>query len=152
MKTFTQENGRQEIIERLKNLHPDLPRRWGKMTAHQMVCHLSDSFLMVMGEISFSPADNLFSRTVMKWMALHMPTPWPKGIKTRPEADQLLLGTKPAEFAADIDRLTRLIDRYADQSRDFEFKMHPIFGSMTEYEWMRWGYLHCDHHFRQFGI
>jgi hypothetical protein len=28
---------------------------------------------------------------------------------------------------------------------------HPIFGRMTEAEWMRWGYLHTDHHLRQFG-
>jgi hypothetical protein len=28
---------------------------------------------------------------------------------------------------------------------------HPIFGRMTLDEWMRWGYRHCDHHFRQFG-
>lgn len=35
--------------------------------------------------------------------------------------------------------------------KDFSFKPHPIFGEMTEAEWMRWGYLHCNHHLRQFG-
>jgi hypothetical protein len=29
---------------------------------------------------------------------------------------------------------------------------HPFFGQMTEKEWMRWGYLHADHHLRQFGV
>jgi hypothetical protein len=28
---------------------------------------------------------------------------------------------------------------------------HPMFGAMTTLEWMRWGYLHTDHHLRQFG-
>jgi Protein of unknown function (DUF1569) len=28
---------------------------------------------------------------------------------------------------------------------------HPIFGPMTAKDWMRWGYLHADHHLRQFG-
>jgi hypothetical protein len=28
---------------------------------------------------------------------------------------------------------------------------HSIFGSMTNQDWMRWGYLHADHHLRQFG-
>jgi len=28
---------------------------------------------------------------------------------------------------------------------------HPIFGAMKPWDWMRWGYLHADHHLRQFG-
>jgi hypothetical protein len=28
---------------------------------------------------------------------------------------------------------------------------HPIFGRITRAEWLRWGYLHADHHLRQFG-
>ena len=28
---------------------------------------------------------------------------------------------------------------------------HPMFGPMTPEDWMRWGYLHADHHLRQFG-
>jgi hypothetical protein len=26
-----------------------------------------------------------------------------------------------------------------------------MFGPMSERDWMRWGYLHADHHLRQFG-
>lgn len=152
MKTLWHENGGQEISQRLEQLRPDLQRQWGRMTAHQMVCHLSDSFLSVTGEISNPPVDNLFSRTVMKWLALYLPVPWPKGIKTRPAVDQEIDGTRPVEFAADVERLKAVIDRFSNRTRDFEFKPHPLFGRMSEKEWMRWGYLHCDHHFRQFGI
>jgi hypothetical protein len=28
---------------------------------------------------------------------------------------------------------------------------HAFFGPMSYSEWMRWGYLHTDHHLRQFG-
>ena len=28
---------------------------------------------------------------------------------------------------------------------------HPIFLDLTQTQWMRWGYLHADHHLRQFG-
>ncbi len=28
---------------------------------------------------------------------------------------------------------------------------HPYFGNLTKWEWMRWAYLHADHHLRQFG-
>ena len=39
-----------EVIDRLGRLEPTSPRRWGTMTAHEMVCHLSDSFLAVLGD------------------------------------------------------------------------------------------------------
>jgi hypothetical protein len=29
---------------------------------------------------------------------------------------------------------------------------HPIFGPMSDAAWLRWGYLHMDHHLRQFGV
>jgi hypothetical protein len=28
---------------------------------------------------------------------------------------------------------------------------HPVFGAMSDSAWRRWGYLHTDHHLRQFG-
>jgi Protein of unknown function (DUF1569) len=43
-----------------------------------------------------------------------------------------------------------LMERFAQPSAA-ERPAHPIFGRMTEEEWMRWGYLHVDHHLRQFG-
>ncbi len=39
-----------EILTRLRALRPDSARRWGRMSAHQMVCHLSDAFRMATGE------------------------------------------------------------------------------------------------------
>lgn len=37
------------IIARLRSLQPDAARHWGKMTAPQMICHLNDSFLGMVG-------------------------------------------------------------------------------------------------------
>jgi uncharacterized protein DUF1569 len=31
-------------------------------------------------------------------------------------------------------------------------QVHPIFGPMSESAWLRWAYLHADHHLRQFGL
>jgi len=28
---------------------------------------------------------------------------------------------------------------------------HSLFGQMSYVDWMRWGYLHTDHHLREFG-
>jgi hypothetical protein len=29
---------------------------------------------------------------------------------------------------------------------------HSFFGRLSRTEWLRWGYLHMDHHLRQFGV
>lgn len=141
---------RAEIVSRLRELEPDAPRRWGKMTACQMVCHLNDSFLGMMGDKPAEiPGFSLWRLT--KAGALWWPMQWPHGVKTRPEFEQGVGGTKPAEFEADRAMLLATIEKFARQPRAFEFRPHPMFGRMTEKEWMRWAYLHCDHHLRQFG-
>jgi hypothetical protein len=119
------------------------------MTAPQMVCHLSDSFLACMGEKHVSPADNLFTRTIMKWGALRAPLPWPQGVATRPEMEQGRGGTPPADWERDCAELRRLIGAFADRE---SYAAHPIFGKMSRRDWLVWGYRHVDHHLRQFGV
>ena len=152
-KTLADPSAKAEIAERLVRLAPDTPRRWGKMTAHQTVCHLNDSLLVAMGAMKTADKSNLFSRKVMKWGALHVPIQWPKGVATVPELDQSAgAGTPPGVFAADVATLVQFMDRFAASKRDFQFAPHPTFAEMSEWEWMRWGYLHADHHLRQFGL
>jgi hypothetical protein len=122
------------------------------MSAPQMICHLNDAFRILVDQIPVSLATGLPQRTVMKWAALYLPVPWPPGIPTRPEIDQLIGGTKPTSFAADVAELERLLDRIAAGIGTFDGRVHPIFGPLSENAWLRWGYLHVDHHFRQFGV
>jgi hypothetical protein len=151
MKSFLNQSDKKEILERLNGLRPDSRRQWGRMTSHQMICHLSDSFKSRFGEKENSAANNLFTRTVVKWIALYAPLPWPQGVKTRPEMDQEAGGTPPDDFERDRVQLVTLIERFTAPAETVEFRPHPFFGCMSEAEWMRWGYLHCDHHLRQFG-
>jgi Protein of unknown function (DUF1569) len=140
------------LLSRLDRLRPDSPALWGKMNAHQMICHLNDAYGGMMGGHTLSPAQTFLNRTLVRWVALHTSMRWPKGVQTRPEADQLIGGTRPVEFATDRLKLASLIETFAAQPRTFTFVPHPMFGELTEWEWMRWGYLHADHHFRQFGV
>ncbi len=116
-----------------------------------MICHLSDAFRMVVDQKPVSLATGFPQRTVVKWAALYVPVRWPSGILTRPELDQEFGGTKPLEFAADIADLETLVDRVIAQIGTLDGRVHPIFGAMSETAWLRWGYLHMDHHLRQFG-
>jgi hypothetical protein len=151
MKSFLNPSDKKSILERLSSVRPDSPRLWGRMTPHQMICHLSDSFKSKLGEKENSPANNLLTRTVVKWIALYAPMPWPHDVKTRPEMDQEIGGTPPGDFERDRLQLLALIERFVTPEKNIEFHPHPLFGDMSEAEWMRWGYLHCDHHLRQFG-
>ncbi len=152
MKTFLNAQDKEEILVRLAKLRSDSARRWGRMSAAQMMCHLADSFQAKLGERGSSSASNLFTRTVMKWVALQTPLPWPHGVKTMPENDQEIGGTPPADFEQDRQRLVTAIERFTVPAETVVLKPHPYFGDMSHAEWMRWGYLHCDHHLRQFGL
>jgi hypothetical protein len=74
---------------------------------------------------------------------------WPPGIQTVAEFDQRTAGTPPGDFAADVARLEALLGEIAP--RDAPWPRHPIFGRMSQRAWLRWAYLHMDHHLRQFG-
>ena len=151
MKTLRNPKDKEGIIARLQSIRPTSLRRWGKMSAHQMVCHLGDGFRMYLGLKPVSPARLPYPRSLLKWVALWAPIPWPKGFKTVPELDQRVSGTPPVEFDNDVRELRSLVDRFTQQPKDFQWQPHPQFGQMSEKEWMRLGYLHTDHHLPQFG-
>lgn len=151
MRTLDRQRDKAEILRRLKDVRPDSVCCWGRMSAHQMVCHLGDALRMAMGQKPASPATSLFHRTILKWIVLYLPLPWPAGVQTRPEIDQELGGTSPVDFAADVAQFEALVELFTANTRTFEWKVHPMFGRMSEAAWLRWGYLHTDHHLRQFG-
>lgn len=151
MKTLAEERWKEDILRRLASVRPDSARRWGRMSAHQMICHLSDAFRLATGERSAKSVSGLLQRTVVKWGALYVPLRWPPGIPTMPEVDQERGGTRPADFAADLARLRALVELIATRPQHDRWPAHPLFGAMSRTAWLRWGYLHTDHHLRQFG-
>lgn len=107
---------------------------------------------MALAEKAVSPASRIVPRTAAKWFALYLPLRWPAGlIPTRPEIDPQRGGTPPAAFAVDLAQAETLLDRVVTASQALNGHPHPMFGRMSEAEWLRWGYLHTDHHLRQFG-
>jgi len=151
MKTLARDDDKAEILRRLAALTPRSERRWGKMTVHQMVCHLADGFRMSSGERAVKDVAALHRRTIVKWIALYAPMRWPPEIQTVPEIDALVAGTPPGEFAADLADVAVRLEAFLAMARDGRCVPHPIFGRLSPSAWMRWGYLHMDHHLRQFG-
>jgi hypothetical protein len=153
MRTLLSPRDRALLDARLALLTPDRPRRWGRMTAPQMVCHLNDAFRGSLGDLRGGKAPRpttLFGRTVMKWWALRLP--WPHGIRTAYAADQERGGTPPTELERDLAALHATMDRFVRELPALTRRSHYFFGMMSEREWARWGYQHVNHHLRQFGL
>ena len=87
------------------------------MTPHQMVCHLSDACRAALGERRVPVIGTLWERTVIRCLAIHTNVKWPRGVRTVPEADQEIGGTRPTDFARDVDELRVLIQRLVARKR-----------------------------------
>jgi hypothetical protein len=138
------------LLARLAKLHEKRPRAWGKMTAHEMMCHLADSFAVGLGERAAQSRETWMLRTIGRRIALHTTLAWPKSIPTMPEVQSGLGGTCPSDFEADRERLVQLMRRFA--AADAKYGPHPALGKLTREEWLIWGYRHTDHHLRQFAL
>jgi len=152
VKSLAADECRAELLSRLRNARPESVRRWGRMTVHQMICHVSDTFRMALGQKPVADVSSLARRTLVKWMALYLPLQWRTGIVTVPEVDQELGGTRPVQFAADLKQAEALLMLVASRAGRGGWPDHPVFGRMSEGDWLRWAYLHTDHHLRQFGL
>ena len=152
MKTFRNPKYVEEIFSRSQKLTPQTPRCWGRMSAHQMLCHLNDAFRLYTGEIAAAPLGFPYPSRLLKWSCLWVPVTWPQGFRTAPEVDQEQGGTRPVEFEKDAAEFRLLLSRFSGLAEDFAWPTHPYLGRMSYVEYMRLCYLHTDHHFRQFGV
>jgi hypothetical protein len=152
LKTLARASERAEILGRLRTVRPDSARRWGRMSAHQMVCHLADNCRMMLGRTPVASRSGLLQRTLLKWFVLYAPVPWPHGAPTSLELDQLQGGgTRPGDFAANVASVEALLSEITAPARTLDRQAHPVFGPMSDADWLRMAYLHTDHHLRQFG-
>ena len=118
MRTLTRDEC-DTLIRRLRSVRPDTERQWGRMTAHQMVCHLADVCRMAIGEVPVRDTSNALTRTIVKWVALYLPLRWRPGIVTSAEIDQCAgAGTRPGLFAADVGDVETLLTTLSHARRN----------------------------------
>lgn len=149
MKSLAREDDVAEIRRRVESLTAVDERLWGSMSVAEMVCHVREAFRVAIGEVRVTLMPPPLPAAVVKRMALWAPIPWPKGVTTVPELRVGGTGIRPEEFAADRAGLLDAFEVFRRKTDNVT--VHSIFGSMQPEDWMRWGYLHTDHHLRQFG-
>ena len=156
MKTLTRLADRKEIEARLQSYSASDTALWGTMSVHETLCHLEDAFKLGLGERTTEARPRLpgFAGTLpggaLKLISLRAPMKWPHGVPTVPEAVVGKGGTLPVGFEQDRASLIATLNRFCERLPQ-PCVRHAFFGEMSVSDWMRWGYLHCDHHLRQFG-
>ena len=139
------------VKTRLGKLEPHSERRWGKMTAAQMLAHCSVSMQWAVGEVvpekGALPA-RLMGRLV-KPLVFRNEDPLRKN---SPTAKSLIVADE-RDLGKERERLSGLIDKFAAGGATGCTKNpHGFFGKMTPEEWAILMYKHLDHHLRQFGV
>jgi hypothetical protein len=150
LKTLANMADRADIQRRIAALKPGSPRQWGTMSIGGMLCHLDDSYRAGLREKTIATVSVPMPRPIIKFIALQLPIAWPKNMMSTEEVKQGCGGTPPGDFAHDQARLLETLERFCNSNTLSQVR-HPFFGSMSRNNWLRWGYLHADHHLRQFS-
>jgi hypothetical protein len=141
------------LVDGLGHLRPDTARRWGTLTAGELLCHLGDAHESVLGtRTPPGPPASGVPRPLIKWLVLYTPMPWPKGVKTRPGVNPKIDGTRPGDFEHDRSRAITTLKDLAAANPATLAEHHFMFGPMSARDWHRWAYRHVRHHLRQFGL
>ena len=140
-----------EVKSRLGELRPQSERRWGKMTAPQMLAHCSVSMQWAVGDLmpEKGPLPVRLIGRLVKPMVFRNEDPLRKNSPTA----QSLIVAGNRDLSQERDRLTGLIDRFTTGgAAGCTRNPHSFFGKLTPEEWAILMYKHLDHHLRQFGV
>lgn len=139
------------FLEKLNKLTADTKPLWGKMTAQQMVEHLSDILDISIG---------------VKDLDLEIPVDKVGKAQEILASDKAIPKNFKASFVPDVivlrnEELPLAIDEFVDKWFAFEEfyeehpghkQMHPYYGELNYDQWLRLHSKHFSHHFEQFGL
>jgi hypothetical protein len=148
MKTMWDNGAAREVRGRVGRLTPERTAQWGRMSTQQMVCHLSESLRMALGELRVAPKRVPIRYPPLKQLIVYV-APFPKNVPTAPE---LVIAATPQPWNDDLAKLQTLIDRFTARAASSEWPEHPAFGRLSRRAWGVLAYRHIDHHLRQFGV
>jgi hypothetical protein len=147
MKTMWNEQDRQNLCRRLAQVTPGTTPRWGRMSAPQMMAHLTDVLRVAFGDLTPVPRKLPIRYPPLKQLIIYA-LPFPKNAPTAPE----VICRSASEWQGEVTELTSLVGRFGREPRGRAWPDHPAFGTMNARSWGVLMYRHTDHHLRQFGV
>jgi len=149
MKSIFNLDDKNDIINRIDQLHPDSKPMWGKMSVSQMLAHCIVPTKISSGEIGSKQTflGKLFGNIAKKRMLAS--EQMKKGLPTDPS---FVIKHSP-DFYESQEQLKAAIENlYITDKTELLQRKHPFFGRMTLDEWGVLNYKHYDHHLQQFGV
>jgi hypothetical protein len=143
---------RRDLWAALAGLRDDAAPRWGRMSARQMVEHLTWVFELSTGLASVECPTPEAKRERYKAF-LHDNTPMVREFR-----NPALVSGLPALRHDGLDEalatLRTQVDRFLDPAREAQAErhVHPVFGPLGAEEWSRSHFKHAYHHLLQFGL
>ena len=153
MKTLAREDDKAEILRRLRKVQPESAPPMGPdvgapdgVPSGRFVPHGARP------EARVRHLHLAAERTILKWFVLYAPLRVAGGNPDEP-GDRSGRGRARGPWSSpptsrELEALLELVT--AERGR-LDRQPHPLFGAMSDAAWLRWGYLHMDHHLRQFG-
>ncbi|PRY10112.1 uncharacterized protein DUF1569 [Pontibacter ummariensis] len=141
------------LFDRVDRLTADTKGKWGKLTATQMIRHLSEANRLAFAEKPLPDRSSFLTRTLFKWMFLSniKPPGREKGkVQTFPEVDVVQLGLALEELEMEKARYKATVEHMIDAPS--LQPTHTLFGKMSRNDWGHLAYAHADYHLTQFGL
>ena len=137
-----------DLVARVQRVTPDSARLWGKMNAQQMLLHLGGASAAALGQKEFviKPRPG---GAVVRFVLFYLMRRYPRDIRVG--SNPAGRAVDPSDFDRDRQRVIDLLRAMAAPDASL-VPRHPIFGRMSRGSWLRWAYMHTDHHLRQFGV
>ncbi|MBU1101274.1 MAG: DUF1569 domain-containing protein [Bacteroidetes bacterium] len=137
---------RDEFVNRILAVRADDKAKFGQMNISQMVCHCSDQFRMMFGEIEGLKRQNVDLVKLQEMLGRNETVPTVEGL------DQIAGGgTKPTEVGKDKETLIEHLNRFLETDENYIFSFHPYLGEIDKIRWERLVVHHLNHHLNQFG-
>lgn len=149
MSTLGDASARTQLIARMALLTEDSKALWGQMTVGQMLrhCRLWEEMKRDIKQYSRPLIGRIIGPLILKQVLRQ-----PLLRRNSPTIPEMVVRDQDIDLNAERKLLTELlVTHVVEQDPTYRF-LHPFFGRMTQAQIDRLGYLHLDHHLRQFGV
>ena len=141
------------LFEKLLELAPDTPARWGRMNAQQMVEHLALPFGLAFGHVDVPVLGTEEQVAKRRWHTFENRTPIPKGLRVpfvSEEPTPAFYPDLPTAIAALRETVDHFFASYEEDPQ--KTAAHPLLGRLDKTLWEDFLWMHTTHHLQQFGL
>ncbi len=139
-----------QILNRINQLTPETPAKWGKMNVAQMLAHCNVSYEMIYENIH--PKPNPILKFVLKLFVKGKVVTEKPYAHNSPTAPAFII-SDAKQFEKERTRLINHINKTLENGPAyFEGRESHSFGKLNVTEWNNMLYKHLDHHLSQFGV